>query len=241
VTDYRVSQDAFDGPMDLLLYLVKQDEVDIYEISLERITRQYLDYLDRARELDVPLAGEFIVMASNLIYWKSRALLPKHVQPPEDEEDEDDPRWDLIRQLLEYKKFKEVADHLAVSETQRARLYTHRPTPPVRPSAEDAPLEVAPEDLFQAFQKVLLRAAAAETSGEIIDDRWTVSEKLEDLRHRVRPGGRICFSTLFRDGATRGELIVTFLAILELMRIREFHASQNDYLGDIELHRSADS
>src|SRR5215471_12873198 len=107
-TDYKVKLEVFEGPLDLLLYLIKQDEIDIYDISLERITSQYLEYLQAFKELNIELAGEFIVMAANLIYLKSRSLLPRDQQPPEEDAAEDDPRWELIRQLIEYKKFKRL-------------------------------------------------------------------------------------------------------------------------------------
>src|SRR2546426_10459278 len=107
--DYKVKLDVFEGPLDLLLYLIKQDEIDIYDVSLERITRQYLEYLQAFKELNIELAGEFIVMAANLIYLKSRSLLPIHQRPPEEGAGEDDPRWDLIRQLDGYTKFEEAA------------------------------------------------------------------------------------------------------------------------------------
>ncbi|MEJ7703311.1 MAG: segregation/condensation protein A [Geodermatophilaceae bacterium] len=111
-SDYKVKLEIFEGPLDLLLYLIKRDELDIYEISLERITRQYLEYLQAFKELNIDVAGEFVVMAANLIYLKSRSLLPVDQQPPEEDAEEDDPRWDLIRQLIEYKKFKEAAAQL---------------------------------------------------------------------------------------------------------------------------------
>ena len=105
-TDYKVKLEVFEGPLDLLLYLIKQDEIDIYDISIERITRQYLEYLQAFKELNIEIAGEFIVMAANLIYLKSRSLLPVDQQPPEEDAQEDDPRWDLIRQLIEYKSLR---------------------------------------------------------------------------------------------------------------------------------------
>jgi len=111
-TDYKVKLEIFEGPLDLLLYLIKRDELDIYDISIERITRQYLEYLQAFKELNIDVAGEFIVMAANLLYIKSRSLLPVDQQPPEEEAEEDDPRWELIRQLIEYKKFKEAAAQL---------------------------------------------------------------------------------------------------------------------------------
>src|SRR5216117_4178847 len=122
--DYKVKLDGFAGPLDLLLYLIKQDEIDIYDISLERITRQYLEYLQTFKELNIELAGEFIVMAANLIYLKSRSLLPIDQQPPAEEAEEDDPRWDLIRQLVEYKKFKEAAAQLHLRELEQERIFT---------------------------------------------------------------------------------------------------------------------
>src|SRR5918992_2561533 len=122
-TDYKVKLEIFEGPLDLLLYLIKRDEIDIYEISLERITRQYLEYLQSFKELNIDIAGEFVVMAANLIYLKSRGLLPADQQPPEEDAEEDDPRWDLIRQLIEYKKFKEAAAELHVRELQQERIF----------------------------------------------------------------------------------------------------------------------
>src|SRR4030081_2830307 len=122
-TDYKVKLEVFEGPLDLLLYLIKRDEIDIYDISLERITKQYLEYLQAFKELNIDIAGEFIVMAANLIYLKSRSLLPIDQQPPDEEAEEDDPRWELIRQLIEYKKFKEAAAQLHVRELEQERIF----------------------------------------------------------------------------------------------------------------------
>src|SRR5689334_25330268 len=122
-TEYKVRLEIFEGPLDLLLYLIKRDEIDIYDISLERITRQYLEYLEAFKELNIEVAGEFVVMAANLIYLKSRSLLPADQQPPEEEADEDDPRWDLIRQLIEYKKFKEAAGELHLRALEQERIF----------------------------------------------------------------------------------------------------------------------
>src|SRR5438132_557670 len=122
--DYKVKLEIFEGPLDLLLYLIKRDEIDIYDISIERITRQYLEYLQAFKELNIDVAGEFVVMAANLIYLKSRSLLPADQQPPDEEADEDDPRWELIRQLIEYKKFKEAAVQLHTRELEQERIFT---------------------------------------------------------------------------------------------------------------------
>src|SRR5918911_4651553 len=122
--DYKVKLEVFEGPLDLLLYLIKRDEIDIYDISLERITKQYLEYLQAFKELNIDIAGEFVVMAANLIYLKSRSLLPVDQQPPEEDAEEDDPRWDLIRQLIEYKKFKEAAAQLHARGLQQEGIFT---------------------------------------------------------------------------------------------------------------------
>src|SRR6202162_3462865 len=122
-TDYKVKLEIFEGPLDLLLYLIKQEEIDIYEISLERITGQYLEYLQAFKELNIDIAGEFIVMAANLIYLKSRSLLPVDQQPPEEDAGEEDPRWELIRQLIEYKKFKEAAAELQLRAFEQERMF----------------------------------------------------------------------------------------------------------------------
>src|SRR6476659_2829984 len=121
--EYKVKLEVFEGPLDLLLYLIKMDEVDIYDISIERITQQYLAFMEAFKVLDLEVAGEFVVMAANLIYIKSRSLLPANVQPPDEEIDEEDPRWELVRQLLEYKKFKEAAAHLSQREISREGMY----------------------------------------------------------------------------------------------------------------------
>src|SRR5215218_860560 len=158
-TDYKVKLEVFEGPLDLLLYLIKRDEIDIYDISLERITKQYLEYLQAFKELNIELAGEFIVMAANLIYLKSRSLLPVDQQPPEDDAEEDDPRWDLIRQLIEYKKFKEAAAQLQARQSERERIFIREPlgfdglaaAPPLRLG------EVGIFQLINAFNAVIKR------------------------------------------------------------------------------------
>ena len=128
--EYKVKLEVFEGPLDLLLYLIKKDEVDIYDVSIERITSQYLEYLETFRMLDLEIAGEFVVMAANLIYIKSRSLLPVHQQPPDEDAEEEDPRWDLIRQLIEYKKFKDAAFQLHQRELIQEGLIARVPEKP---------------------------------------------------------------------------------------------------------------
>ena len=232
-SDYKVKLEVFEGPLDLLLYLIKRDEIDIYDISLERITRQYLEYLQAFKELKIDLAGEFVVMAANLIYLKSRSLLPLDQQPPEEDAEEDDPRWDLIRQLIEYKKFKEAAEQLHARAVQQEKIFTRDGGVIV-----EAPLRLAEVGIFQlihAFQNVIKRVEARENLGEIFGERFTVSEKIDIILQRVANGASHRFSDLFSDAAVRVEVVVTFLALLELIRLKQVRVIQRDLFGEIEI------
>jgi segregation and condensation protein A len=232
-SDYKVKLEVFEGPLDLLLYLIKRDEIDIYDISLERITRQYLEYLQAFKELKIDLAGEFVVMAANLIYLKSRSLLPLDQRPPEEDAEEDDPRWDLIRQLIEYKKFKEAAEQLHARAVQQEKIFTRDGGVIV-----EAPLRLAEVGIFQlihAFQNVIKRVEARENLGEIFGERFTVSEKIDIILQRVANGASLRFSDLFSDTAVRVEVVVTFLALLELIRLKQVRVIQRDLFGEIEI------
>lgn len=234
--EYKVKLEVFEGPLDLLLYLIKKDEVDIYDISLERITTQYLEFMEAFKVLDLEVAGEFVVMAANLIYLKSRALLPAHVQPPEEEAEEDDPRWDLIRQLVEYKKFKDAAAQLSVRELEQSNLFARLAEPG---GAPERPLgEVSVFDLISAFNKVLQRIAAqSEDLREIFEENHTVSDKIDLLMKMTAAGVPLKFTELFASAASRTEIVVTFLALLELIRLKQLRAAQDGAFGEIELRR----
>lgn len=240
---YKVELDIFEGPLDLLLYLVKRDEIDIYDISIERITNQYMSYIDTFKLLNVALAGEFLVMAANLCYIKSRLMLPKHVQPTEEEVEEEDPRWDLIKQLIEYKKFKDAAEHLSTRETEQGMLYRNKPEKIKSEKANDRPLseEVGIFDLIRAFQNIVDRFADEEGLGEIVDDHFTVSDKIEYLLEMIKPGQRLNFYSLFEDATSKTALIVTFLAMLELMKINLLKVDQEIILGEIMIYRPEDA
>jgi len=239
-TDYKVQLEIFEGPLDLLLYLIKKDEVDIYDISIERITKQYLAYVETFKALNITLASEFIVMAANLIYLKSRNLLPKHQQLPEEETDDDDPRWDLIRQLIEYKKFKDAAGFLSHREQEMQDFFPHHSedVEPEESEGERPMVDIGIFDLIRAFQNVLERFEDENQLNEIVDDRYTVSDKIDYLLKTIPPGGKIKFSAMFEDASTKGEVIVTFLAMLELMKVNYFTVRQDALLGDIELQRN---
>ena len=234
-TDYKVKLEVFEGPLDLLLYLIKRDEIDIYDISIERITRQYLEYLQAFKELKIDIAGEFVVMAANLIYLKSRSLLPLDQQPPEEDAEEDDPRWDLIRQLIEYKKFKEAAAQLHDRALEQERIFT-RDGGSAAISGAPLPLhEVGIFQLIHAFQEVIKRVEAQEDLQEIFGERFSVSDKIEKILERVGDGVPVRFSELFGQIVSRVEIVVTFLALLELIRLNQVRAMQRKMFDEIEI------
>jgi segregation and condensation protein A len=233
---YKVRLEIFEGPLDLLLYLVKKDEVEISEVSIQRITGQYLAYMDAFKMLNIDLASEFIVMAANLMYIKSRTLLPRIEQPPEEDAEEDDPRWELIRQLIEYKKFKDAATFLHSRAHAEANTFPAQPEA-MAPPAPAGPPDVGIFDLIRAFQKVLERVRADELT-EIVDDRWTVADKIDQLLRVVPRGEPVRFSRLFAQATTRDEVIVTFIALLELMKLRQLRITQDQLLGEIFIHRN---
>ena len=235
----RVSLEIFEGPLDLLLYLIKKDEVDIYDVSIERITDQYLEYIDTFKILNIELASEFIVMAANLMYIKSRTLLPRNEQAPEEDIDEEDPRWELIRQLVEYKKFKDAANYLEKREVENQKFYSAEQQFCDDLEEEGEPIvNVGIFELIQAFQGVLKRFDDEDDLTEIADDRFTVSDKIDYLITNVSKGQKVKFYQLFEEASTKSEVLVTFLALLELIRLNEFQVRQNGVLGEIELTRT---
>ena len=234
--EYRVKLDVFEGPLDLLLYLIRKEEVDIYDIPIERITQQYIAYLDLMRMLDLSIAGEFIVMAATLMMIKSRMLLPADERTAEDEEEEEgDPRWDLVRQLVEYKKFKDAAIHLGSLEEQQENIFL-RPEGDVELGAQpDVSLEdVSIFDLIAAFNEALSKVQKEELR-EIFAERFTVGEKIDYLMERLEKTERLSLTALFADMTSRHEVVCTFLAVLELMKLRQIRATQETAYGAIEL------
>ena len=237
-SDYKVKLEIFEGPLDLLLYLIKKDEIDIYNVSIERITSQYLGYIETFKMLNIELASEFIVMAANLMYIKSRMLLPKDVQPPDEDADEEDPRWELIRQLVEYKKFKDAAQFLRLRDSDE--FFAAVPEKPDLTAPVEGMPQVGIFDLIRAFQKVLKRFEDVHTLREIVDDRWTVSDKIDFLLSTVPVGGRVRFEELFNEASSRSEVIITFLAMLELMKLHFLQIEQAQVLGEIYVLRPED-
>lgn len=237
MTDYQVKFDVFEGPLDLLLYLIKKEEVDIYEVNLTQLGTQFIEYIEVMRSLDLEIAGEFLVMASTLMYIKSRELLPVDQQvTPEGEDEGEDPRWELIRQLVEYKKFKDAAAQLGALEARQENVFPRLPCKPEF-EAEAAPLkpQVGLFDLINAVNGILKRVNQREDLRDIFEDKWTVSEKIEHLCRLIGARPRVLFSELFAAATSRTEVVVTFLAVLELMRLRHIVAVQQSAFAEIEI------
>ena len=236
--DFKIQFKVFEGPMDLLLFLVKKQEVDIYEVNMTRLATQFIEHVEMMRRLDLEQAGEFIVMAATLMYIKSRELLPVDEQVEDAEDDDDaDPRWDLIRRLVEFKRFKDASDDLQRLEIEREKVYTRRPgSIPIDPLPMGNRLEASIFDLVGAVNELLRRVAEREAAqGEIVEDRWSISGKIVAIRQQLGQAGRLKFSELFDGARSRGEVVATFLALLELVRLRQLMATQDDSFGEIEI------
>jgi segregation and condensation protein A len=233
--DYKVVLDVFEGPLDLLLYLIRKEEVDIYDIPIEKITRQYIEYLDVMRMLDLNIAGEFLVMAATLMMIKSRMLLPVEERVVEDADDEEDPRWDLVRQLVEYKKFKDAAIHLQSLEEMQENIFDRTGEGvDLGPIPDVALQDVSIFDLISAFNDALSKVQQEELK-EIFAERFTVGEKIDDLLARMKNASRLCLTDLFKGMRSRHEVVCTFLAVLELMRLKQLLATQDEPYGPIIL------
>ena len=237
MSDYRVQFEVFEGPLDLLLYLVRKEEVDIYEVNLTRIATQFIEYIEVMRQLDLEVAGEFLVMASTLMYIKSRELLPVDQQvQAEGEEEGEDPRWELIRQLVEYKKFKDAAAQLQAREFTQETIYPRLPVPlDFKPPESSGKPQVSLFDLVGAVSSILKRFQQHDSARDVFEDKWTVSEKIEQLRQKLGQARRTRFSDLFAGTTSRTEVVVTFLALLELVRLRVLVAVQDSAFAEIEI------
>ncbi|MBK1857360.1 segregation/condensation protein A [Cerasicoccus arenae] len=231
---------AFEGPLDLLLFLIRKNEIDIYDIPIERVTRQYLDVLHSMEQLNLEVAGDFFVMAATLMYIKSRMLLPtnEQVKQAAEEEEESDPRWELVQQLLEYKKFKEAAYQLQdLVETQQdliPRIYRESSD-----QKEARPLKPTDKiEIWNGFNMVLRRLAEGMRSGEINDEQVSVADRMEYILEILETRDDFHFTELFEDKAYGMNLLVsTFLAVLELSRLKKLFVIQDDTYGDIRCEK----
>ena len=236
MADYRVKLESFSGPMDLLLYLVRRNEVDIVRLPIARITVQFLQFLDVLQLLDLDLIGDFVVMASSLIEIKSRQVLPRAEEETSEEMPlSDDPCGELIQQLMEYKRYKDAAmalEHQAAEWQERyPRLSDERPTVGKDPSA-DSIKEVELWDLVSALSRVIQKKVVEQTS-RIRYDETPIAVYVDRIGSQVREAGRVPFSAFFDGSNLRSKIVGIFLAVLELLRHHGFRAEQPSDYGEI--------
>ncbi len=235
----HVKLPIYDGPLDLLLDLIKKNEMDIYDIQIAEITRHYLDYLSQMRQLDLEVAGEFIVIAATLLYIKSKMLLPNDGDQEDDEGQ--DPRAELVQKLLEYQSFKEAAKELGLLEEERGKVFTSQIADyylsTITP--EEAGVDTFSANLFDllsAFRTVLTRAGRKNLH-EVFEEIVSIEEKMTEIRAIMMERKQIVFKELFSEQWTRNELIATFLALLELIRSKFIRVCQQAQFGEITIER----
>jgi segregation and condensation protein A len=242
-TDYAIKLDIFEGPLDLLLYLIKKNEIDIYNIPVALITEQYLQYLQIIKSLNLDLAGEYLVMASTLIHIKSRLLLPVP-EEPSDEEVEEDPRAELVRQLLEYQTFKEAASALEQRPLLERDVFTRK-----APIAEDVEKSAYEEDelieanifeLIDAFHCLVSRLDKKELL-EIDLEKMSLTDIINDVMERLTREKNLSFEELLGERSDRRRIIYTFLAILELIKMKMVKAYQTTAFGTIRIFPAVES
>jgi segregation and condensation protein A len=226
----------FQGPLDLLLFLIKKNEIDIYDIPIEIVTRQYLDILNGMENVDLELTGEFFVMAATLMLIKSRMLLPKHIQLEVEEEEieEEDPRWELVQQLIEYKKLKEQAEELGFLISQANDLVQREIQ---KEASDNKEVKIKNSDrmeIWNFFNKVLQRLAENIVVGEIHEEQVSVAEQMSYILTTLGSRKEFLFSSLFEEKQISiNRLLATFLAILELTRLSKLYLEQIESFGDI--------
>ncbi|MCU0792297.1 MAG: segregation/condensation protein A [Opitutaceae bacterium] len=236
--DLRIKLPVFEGPLDLLLFLIRKNELDIYDIPIATVTKQYIEVLRSMRELDLEIAGEFFVMAASLMEIKSRMLLPRGQAATGDAENDDplDPRWELVHQLLQYKKFKEAAAKIGeLASFQRDMLTRH--VVEVAATDQDRPLKPVDRiEVWNVFNLVLRRLAEKLVVGEIKGEEVTVSDKMEELLELIRSKQRFLFTDLFEGRpVTVRVLVATFIAVLELTRLKKLRVRQDEAYTDIHI------
>ncbi len=227
---YTVKLEIFEGPLDLLLHLIKRNQVEIYDIPIATITDQYLDYLNMMRTLNLDVAGEFLLMAATLLQIKSKMLLPSR---PEEEEEEEDPRAELVNRLLEYQKYKEAAARLHERDILDRDIFVHGNQ--VEGSEDRGLVEIGVFELIEALRDVLNRFSP-EAAYDITLDRITIEERIAQILEAVKLEGRgLLFSSLFSGASSKEDIIITFLALLELIRMRMIKVYQRVPFGPIEI------
>ncbi len=235
---YKVKLNFFEGPLDLLLFLIKKERIEIIDIPISKITKQYLSYLEILQLLDLEIAGEFLVMAATLMHIKSKMLLPKEETLLEEEEE--DPRDELVRKLLEYKRYKEAAGSLRDMMDTSKMMFLRRGEGEKAAIFSDKDgdyFEASLFDLITAFRKVLGKISKKQFH-QVVRDKFTVADKMHVIYHILAQHEKIKFTELFKDSENKDEVIATFLAVLELIKIREIVIVQQGAFADIDVIRS---
>lgn len=235
--EYKVDLDVFEGPLDLLLYLIRKEEVDIYDIPIVRITNQYMEYIDMMKILNLEIAGDFIVMASTLMVIKSRMLLANEDGDAVLDQDEEDPRLDLIRQLVEYKKFTDAAGFLGELEEAQDNIFLSEEGHVELGGRPDVDMQdIGIFDLIAALTHAL-ESAPKEELHEIFAEQYTVGEKVDHLLGATANGKSLKLSGLFRGMKSRHEIVCTFLAVLELIKLNRLSARQDCHFDEIVIEQ----
>lgn len=233
-TDYKVKLEIFEGPLDLLLHLIRKNEVDIFDIPISLITDQYLEYLDMMKALNINVAGDFIVMASTLIHIKSRMLLPEI--PKEGEAEEEDPRMEITRPLLEYMKLKEAAEELSGRKMLERDVFKRRLPGDLAShfQGEEVPLDLNIFQLMDAFKRIIeQRIPEAEIT--FAAEQWSVKERMAFIINKLKTDAEVFFTDLFKHDRTLSEFVATFLALLELVHTGLIKIYQPDIDKDIRI------
>lgn len=234
--EYKIVLDSYEGPLDLLLNLIEKSKIDIYDIPINIITEQYLEYIDGMEKFDLEITSDFLVMAATLLQIKSKLLLPKVIHTDEEEEEED-PRDELVRRLLAYKKYKEVASELRLYEDLGIKSF-------IKPQEdltqfEDDEIQIGPFDvdsLLKTLSKMLDRRGLKSevlSLEEIRRDEFTIKDCTENILERLLVNKKIRFSQLLNDSSTRNEIVAYFLSLLELMRFRNIFVKQDEAFSDL--------
>ena len=229
--EYGIKLEIFEGPMDLLLHLIQKSDLDIYDIPISKITSEYIAYLNLMKEMNLDVAGDFLIMAATLMRIKSKMLLP--VYGEEEDEELDDPRDEITKRLLEYKKFKEASKVLKTNLEKQKDVFFRKTQPEF--IDEDFGINVSLFDLMDAFRKVL--EYAKKSSKEIIKEEFTIEEKIRIILSLLEGKKFISFYSIFLKDESRYSVIITFLALLELIKIGQISVRQNEAFSEIRIYR----
>ena len=241
MNDYRVNLDVYNGPLDLLLYLIRREEIDIHDIPIARITEQYCAYVDTLKIINPDIAGEFLVMAATLMEIKSRMLLPQQVD--DDDIEIADPRTELVRQLLQYKAFKDAADNLRRAAEAQSLRFPRRPAEIATNQSDEEEIEIEEVqiwDLLGAFIRLMdsIGYSPAQTETEIIYDDTPIELHMADIMDLLKRQGEMTFSQIFQGRTSRSELVGLFLALLELAKRGEIYIEQPQPFGEIYIYQA---